>query len=70
MPVPPPIPLLLTVTDGRASWQAVVDSFRQTLDDPWRGLPLVSAVAAAVLFVWINCRLARWVIRQWTGEKA
>lgn len=69
--MPGPVELLtcLAVTDGRAAWQAVVSSFRETLDDPFRGLPVVAAVAGFFLIVWLNCRAARWVLRRWgSGE--
>lgn len=55
----------LAVTDGRVAWQAVVNGFRQTLDDPFRGLPVVAAVAGIFLIFWLNCRIARWAWRRW-----
>jgi len=57
----------LAVTDGRVAWQSVVNSFRQTLDDPFRGLPLVAAVAGFFLILWLNFRAVRWALKRWGG---
>jgi hypothetical protein len=54
----------LASADGLEGWQAVVGEFRRTLDDPFRGLPLLAAVAGFFLIVWLNIRLARVVLRQ------
>lgn len=53
------ITLMVTSTDGLAAWRAVVGEFRRTLDDPFRGWPVIVAIAIGLGMIWLNIRIAR-----------
>jgi len=52
----------LAAAEGLEGWRQVVGEVKRTLDDPLRGLPLVAAVGAFLLIIWLNLRFARMVL--------
>lgn len=52
----------LAVVDGLAAWQEMAREIERTLDDPLRGLPVLAGFAGFFLLVWLNVRLARWLL--------
>ncbi|MBZ0171014.1 MAG: hypothetical protein K8E66_01405 [Phycisphaerales bacterium] len=53
----------LAVVNGQEAWEEVCREIRHTLDDPLRGLPVLTLFVLVVLVVWANVRIARWLFK-------
>lgn len=51
--------------DGVESWAAFVQSVRQTLTDEGSRWPVLAGLLGVVLVLWLNLRLARWLMARW-----
>ena len=56
------------ITDGQAAWDQFISGVQQTFERNASSLPVLGAVVALVLVMWLNLRLARWIVRVWDGR--
>jgi len=59
--------LLGQITDGQAAWDQFISGVQQTFEKNASGVPILVAVVVVVLVLWLNLRLARWIVRR-TGK--
>ena len=57
----------MAVVDGQKAWAQVCGEIRRTLDDPLRGLPVLGLFVLALLVIWANVRVARWLMASAAG---
>ena len=54
--------LLGQITDGQAAWDQFISGVQQTFEKNASGVPILVAVVVVVLVLWLNLRLARWIV--------
>ena len=62
--------LASTPRDGVESWAAFVQSVRQTLTEEGNRWPVLAGLLGAVLLLWLNLRLARWLMACWERSRS
>lgn len=57
-----------TITDGKSAWAEFFAGVTETFDANESSLPLVAAAVAVLVVLWLNVRLAKWILRRWEGQ--
>lgn len=62
------VPMLGEISDGRAAWAEFFTGLQDTLDRNAEALPVIGIVFVVLLVVWLDVRLARWLIGGRRGD--